>query len=108
MTGSTPVTSTMIEQSTTGQSTSLMSKKSDKTTSRGTRENKVDKALRYLKEARLTVVMVEGDVVHAECRGDSGSIYQLGFHDNHWSCDCPARVDCSHLIALQRVTVRPK
>ena len=108
MTGSTPVTSTMTEPSTPGSRTSPTSKKSAGTASRKTRENKVDKAMRYLREGRLTVVKVAGDYVVAECKGDSGEVYVPGFSSGRWQCDCPARTDCCHLIALQRVTVRPK
>ena len=105
MTGSTPAISTMTEPSTISPSTESGSKSSARTASRGTRENKQDKALRYLVQGRLRVVRVEGDLVQAECRGDSGRAYELGFFNGRWTCSCPARTDCSHLIALWRVTV---
>ena len=70
------------------------------------------KARRLLSEARL-VVRVVGDtsragLIVAECRGDSGEIYTLGYdpRKQEWRCSCPAHGRCSHLIALQLVTVR--
>jgi uncharacterized Zn finger protein len=71
------------------------------------RETVAAKAARYLTEARLTVLRVDGDQVTATCRG-SGELYQLG-HDRGrgWWCSCPSRTDqCSHLVALRAVTVR--
>ena len=44
-----------------------------------TRETVQAKAVRYLSEARLTVVQVNGDLVLATCRGQ-GAQYDLG-HD---------------------------
>lgn len=93
---------------TNGQSTSPTTSKSAPTASRGTRENKQDKGTRLLTHGRLTVTKVDGDKVSAECRGDSGEVYELGFENGRWSCSCLARTDCSHLSALWRVTVRPK
>lgn len=71
------------------------------------RENVKEKGNRLLLEGRLRIVKVEGNLVIAECRGDSGAIYALGFdpRNRQWRCTCPAKTACSHLIALQRVTV---
>ncbi len=70
-----------------------------------------DKALRLLTSGRLIVREV-GTASHpgrivAECRGDSGAIYKLGYDANaeQWRCTCEARGECSHLIALKLVTV---
>jgi hypothetical protein len=44
----------------------------------------------------------------AECRGDSGAIYLLGYDPTkqEWRCTCANRTDsCSHLLALKLVTV---
>jgi hypothetical protein len=44
----------------------------------------------------------------AECRGDSGVVYFLGYDPDkkEWRCGCEARGDsCSHLLALKLVTV---
>ena len=108
MTGSTPGISTMTEPSIPGRSTSPTSSKSAPTAKRGTRANKADKGTRLLEHGRLTVTKVDGDRVVAECKGDSGEVYELGFDNGHWFCSCLARTDCSHLSALWRVTVRPK
>lgn len=71
-----------------------------------------DKAFRLLTEGRLIVREVglpshPGRIV-AECRGDSGEIYMLGYDPirEEWRCGCPARTECSHLKALKLVTVR--
>jgi uncharacterized Zn finger protein len=68
------------------------------------------KAGRYLTEGRLTVLAVNGDHVTAVCYGGHDAIYQLG-HDpgRGWHCSCPVRSGrCSHLTALQMVTVRAR
>lgn len=65
------------------------------------------KAMRLLIAGRLRVVRVEGDVIVAECRGDSGQVYHLGHDPNkapHWRCTCQAKTACSHLHALWAVT----
>lgn len=65
------------------------------------------KGQRLLTEGRLTVTQV-GAVIAAECKGDSGEVYTLGYHPRTgWLCRCPARGTCSHLRALQLVTVKP-
>jgi hypothetical protein len=56
-------------------------------------------------EHRLTVLRVAPDRIEAECRG-GGAIYRLGWDGGRWSCNCPALGVCSHLHALQAVTVR--
>ena len=72
-----------------------------------TRENATMKAQRLLLSGRLRVTRVDGNVIQALCRGDSGEVYRLG-HDPEdvpfWSCSCPAKTDCSHLRALWMVT----
>lgn len=77
------------------------------------RENVADKGRRLLTEGRLNVQIVDPNrraAVQAECRGDSGEVYALGFDSrrNEWRCNCEARGECSHLIALKLVTVRPR
>ena len=71
------------------------------------RESVDDKARRYLAEARLTVLLVDGDTVSAACRGN-GEAYQLGHEPGRgWWCSCPVRTDrCAHLEALRLVTIR--
>ena len=67
------------------------------------RENAQAKARRYLAEARLIVTAVNEHQVTAICRG-GGALYELRFGRGGWSCTCPAKTTCSHLIALQLVT----
>ena len=74
------------------------------------RENARTKGLRLLTEGRLTVERVDNEarVIVAHCRGDSGDVYPLGYHPRTgWLCRCEARGRCSHLWALQTVTVKP-
>jgi len=72
------------------------------------RESVEDKGLRYIRERRLTVERVDGDLVVARCRGGSGEEYAMRFDVGaaRWFCDCPARGTCAHLTALQMVTTR--
>ena len=66
-------------------------------------ETIAEKASRYLIEGRLIVERVDEHAIVARCRG-RGAVYRLGYHDDGWHCTCPARGDCSHLLALQLVT----
>lgn len=64
------------------------------------------KGRRLLTEGRLNIDRVDGGLVVAHCKGDSGGIHWLG-HDpwkGEWRCTCEARSRCSHLVALQLVT----
>lgn len=70
------------------------------------RENAHDKGRRLLTEGRLVVKAVSDKHISARCRGDSGEIYTLAADPHGWSCSCPA-VRCSHLVALQLVTLEP-
>ncbi len=77
------------------------------------RENATNKAHRLLAEGRLRVVRVGDEsrpgLIVAECRGDSGEAYHLGYDPGkkQWRCGCvEMRGKCSHLIALQLVVVR--
>ena len=68
------------------------------------RESARLKGLRLLLDGRLTVRHVQGEIVRAECKGDSGVLYSLGhFPSRGWECTCPARTTCSHLRALMSV-----
>lgn len=75
------------------------------------RESSADKARRLLAEGRLRVLRV-GDadapgLIVAECRGDSGEVYALGYdpRNKQWRCVCAElRGKCSHIQALQLVT----
>lgn len=70
------------------------------------REDAKTKGKRLLLAGRLRVTRVDGNCIVAECRGDSGEVYELGHDPNRvpfWSCSCPARTACSHLHALWAV-----
>jgi uncharacterized Zn finger protein len=77
------------------------------------RESAAVKGRRLLAEGRLTVI-VAGDparpgLIVAECKGDSGAVYALGYdhRGREWRCTCPALTShCSHLTALQLVVRR--
>jgi uncharacterized Zn finger protein len=79
-------------------------------------ESVEEKGRRLLVEGRLTVTTAGADgraSVVAECKGDSGEVYALGYDaaTAEWRCTCPKRgrnTRCSHLVALQLVTVRPE
>lgn len=66
------------------------------------------KAERLLTTGRLIVRRVEPTgYILAECRGDGGVIYKLGYdpRSTEWRCTCEARGECSHLMALKLVCV---
>jgi len=75
-----------------------------------TRESVADKAVRLLREGRLTVLYRDGDRVTAVCHGDSGT-YHLGHSPDRpgvWSCSCPAVGRCAHTVALMLVVIPDK
>ncbi|MBA2742497.1 MAG: hypothetical protein H0U46_10850 [Actinobacteria bacterium] len=68
-----------------------------------------DKGRRLLTEGRLRVTHVTPvqRLIVAECKGDTGEIYALGFDPvkREWRCTCKElKGRCSHLVALQLVT----
>ncbi len=73
------------------------------------RENADLKARRLLVEARLRILEAHEDdgAVVAECRGDSGAMYKVGYDgERGWWCSCPTLGPrCSHVRALQLVVV---
>jgi len=71
------------------------------------REAAYDKGRRYLTEGRLLLRAVSEHHIAAVCRGDSGEIHTLAVDHRGWSCSCLAVRDCSHLVALRLVTIRP-
>lgn len=75
----------------------------------GGRENAASKARRYLTEGRLHVLLVHGDRIYAECRGD-GAVWHPCYVRGTWRCDCPAGAAhrCAHLQALRLVCTEPK
>jgi uncharacterized Zn finger protein len=71
------------------------------------RESAFDKGRRLLVEGRLVVRSAGSGGIRALCRGDSGEFYRLATDNGSWRCSCPAVGRCSHLVALQLVTVPP-
>lgn len=80
---------------------------------------KQQKAEKIIAERRLTVELV-GDparpgLIIASVRGESAEVYKLGYvrgeSEGRWGCTCEANAKfhrvCSHLLALQMVTVKP-
>lgn len=70
------------------------------------RENAEAKGRRYVTEGRLLVRLVGPHGIRAICRG-GGELYHVGYERGGWYCECPALGRCSHLVALQLVTIRP-
>ncbi len=70
-----------------------------------TRETVEEKAIRYLTERRLRIVLVSPDVVEAAARGNDNTVYRTRREAGKGSaCSCPARGRCCHREALERVT----
>jgi uncharacterized Zn finger protein len=69
------------------------------------RESVEAKAVRYLGEGRLRVVLVVDGEVRASCVG--GERYELGVEAGEAWCSCPARGRCAHLAALGLVVDVP-
>ena len=65
------------------------------------RENKQDKARRYLCEGRLTVLEVNRitGFIRAIVKGD-GALHRVRHDGGEWHCSCPALRRCSHLLAV--------
>jgi uncharacterized Zn finger protein len=70
-------------------------------------EDAAAKGRRLLGEGRLTVLQITPQLIYAQVRGDSGAVYNVGYEagKNEWRCSCEARGRCSHIRALQLVTV---
>jgi hypothetical protein len=74
------------------------------------RETIREKALRYLCEGRVRILVCneEDGVVEADVRGE-GASYVVVHDERGWWCDCEARTECCHISALRQVTVlRPR
>ena len=72
------------------------------------REDALTKGERYLTEARLRVLTVDDTSIQAVCRG-SGVVWHLGWRGvGGWWCNCPAKTQCAHLVALQAVVIAPQ
>ena len=73
------------------------------------RESAAAKGRRYLVEGRLSLLHVSDKLIIANCHGDQGDTYTLGYDFNRktWRCDCPARGVCAHIVALALVVEKP-
>ena len=72
------------------------------------RDDARTKGKRLLAEARVRILECSEDdaMIAAEIRGDSSRVYVCGHEpDTGWHCSCRAYGRCSHVIALQLVTV---
>lgn len=66
------------------------------------RENPAAKAKRYLHEGRVVLTLVGPGRVEAVVRGD-GVHHATAWRYGTWSCTCPARGTCCHLLAVRSV-----
>jgi uncharacterized Zn finger protein len=73
------------------------------------RESAFVKARRLLVEGRIRILAASDDAgyVSAEVRGDSARVYIVSHEASNggWGCDCPTRGLCSHIRAVQLITV---
>jgi hypothetical protein len=72
----------------------------------GVRENPQAKAQRYLCEGRVRVLACNEDdgTIVADVRG-SGASYTTERDGERWRCDCSARGECCHILALKYIVV---
>ena len=66
------------------------------------RESAAVKAGRYLVEGRVVVELAAPGVFSATVRG-AGDVHLVEFGRGGWSCTCPARGLCAHLVAAHRI-----
>lgn len=66
------------------------------------REDAQTKGRRYLTEGRLRVLYAREGSFRAFCRGQ-GAEYRVICEAGRWSCSCPAKTRCAHLVAAQLV-----
>lgn len=69
------------------------------------KENVATKARRLLIEGRVQVRRLDSQGVLSHVRGDSGVLRTVTYEAGLWSCDCPYRGACSHVMAVQAVVV---
>ena len=74
------------------------------------REGAEAKGRRYLLEGRLRLASVSDRLILANCRGDAGDIYVVGWDRQRmdWRCNCPARGRCAHIVAIGLVVEKPQ
>jgi hypothetical protein len=69
-----------------------------------TTEGIAAKAARLLGEGGVLIRWVSPGAVCATVQGDTG-VYEVHLHSGRWWCTCPAWHGCSHLGAVELVTV---
>lgn len=67
------------------------------------RETVEQKARRMLHTGAVDIVHRVGEAVIAEVVGDTGT-YRVTHAEGRWECDCPSRITCAHIRAVERVT----
>jgi hypothetical protein len=70
-----------------------------------TREDAQTKARRLVSEGRVTIRRIGDDLIVAHVRGDEAEVYVVTWDPDGWSCGCPALGRCSHVRAVQLVTL---
>jgi hypothetical protein len=63
--------------------------------------------IKLIVSGRIFLRIVNAYEVVAAVRGDSGELYEAGFVRSRWRCSCPSVGPCSHLMAVQRVSLTP-
>jgi hypothetical protein len=69
------------------------------------REDSQAKTRRLVSEGRVTIRRIRDDLIGADVRGDSAEVYAVTWEPGGWSCSCPALGRCSHVRAVQLVTL---
>jgi uncharacterized Zn finger protein len=69
------------------------------------REDAQTKARRLVSEGRVTIRRIRDDLIAAHVRGDTAEVYAVTLEPDGWSCGCPALGRCSHVRAVQLVTL---
>ena len=69
------------------------------------REDAQTKARRLVSEGRVTIRRIGDDLIVADVRGDTAEVYPVTWDPDSWSCGCPALGRCSHVRAVQLVTL---
>jgi uncharacterized Zn finger protein len=71
------------------------------------REDARGKARRLLAEGRVTLRRIGPDAIVAHVRGDSAKVYAVCWDPSGWFCPCDAAGRCSHILAVQLITLEP-
>lgn len=68
-----------------------------------TRESAADKAKRLLVEGRVIVEAAGSGYFAATVRG-TGDLHHVQYARHTWTCSCPARSTCGHLVAAALIS----